>query len=498
MAIDKNLIVDNDVGSYNFQTTKRINIDGNGRLYIVYQNNTQVCKLAYSDDDGSNWVIDDSSPIGPIGTWLRNPSLWTDSADNVHITGTNPGLTDSPKYNKFDGNSWSGIEHVDSGNVSSISQICTISDNQQYCVYRYAPAGSYTRISANKRNGSWGTKVDLSLDSGWVAESLSACMDWNNNIHVVWQLKQVASGNDYKIQTAYWNGTSWSSITTLDTYDDSGGKPVIRLVGSTLIALWSRDGLGVNTSNKQLRCSMSTVIGNWGDAETITDESGNHWDYDISGGYGSNIIIVYNKVGADLNNPTILNLAWRYYDEIWSDEILLTEEAGNQEKVSIINNGVTVHLMWHDTSNSDIYHGSFDSTPNFPKEIYDYVDTIAADVDVTLSLDPQVVIPEVGGKGDMIHLADDDSEERVGFSSDFNFYITIRFDLLNEADAGTLLDIWADSSKANGRINSWKFVHPDGHTYVVRFDTDLTRMMSPTYYTIKNIRLKILGRIADS
>ncbi len=114
-----------------------------------------------------------------------------------------------------------------------------------------------------------------------------------------------------------------------------------------------------------------------------------------------------------------------------------------------------------------------------------------------MSLDPQVVINEAGGKGDIIHLADDDSEERVGFSSSHTFFIAIRYDLLNEVDAGTLLDIWADTAKADGRKSSFKFTHPDGHTYVVRFDTDFTRLVSPTYYSVKKIRLRILGRIAD-
>lgn len=132
------------------------------------------------------------------------------------------------------------------------------------------------------------------------------------------------------------------------------------------------------------------------------------------------------------------------------------------------------------------------------KEIYDYVSVASADVDVTLSLDPQVVLTEQAGKNDVIHEMDDDSEERIGLSSNYIFFIVIRYDLLNESDAGTLFDIFCDSAKANGKIASFKFSHPDGHVYVVRFATDMIREIKPTTYGIKNVRLKVLGRIADA
>ncbi len=132
-------------------------------------------------------------------------------------------------------------------------------------------------------------------------------------------------------------------------------------------------------------------------------------------------------------------------------------------------------------------------------ELYDYLSTVSADVDQTLSIDPQSVLTETITKNDLVNEGDDRSEERAEFTGDFIAYVVIRYDLLSASDSGTIIDFFYNSSKGNGLINSFKFSHPDGHTYVVRFDTDLTRLINPapSKHSIKNIKLKILGRIAD-
>lgn len=133
------------------------------------------------------------------------------------------------------------------------------------------------------------------------------------------------------------------------------------------------------------------------------------------------------------------------------------------------------------------------------KELYDYLSTVSADVDQTLSIDPQSVLTETVTKNDVVNEGDDRSEERAEFTGDFIAYVVIRYDILDASNSGIVIDFFFNSSKGNGLINSFKFAHPDGHTYVVRFDTDITRLVNPApdNYSIKNIKLKILGRIAD-
>jgi len=137
------------------------------------------------------------------------------------------------------------------------------------------------------------------------------------------------------------------------------------------------------------------------------------------------------------------------------------------------------------------------------KEIYDYVSIVTPDKDVTLSIHPSVPpivnIPEEVDKKDIIHIGDDGSEERMSHGSGLIFKITIKWNALSEDDAGTILDFWADSDKGYGRVNSFKYDHYDGHTYVVRFDSKMTRerIFAGATYGIDSITLRMLGRIAD-
>ena len=133
------------------------------------------------------------------------------------------------------------------------------------------------------------------------------------------------------------------------------------------------------------------------------------------------------------------------------------------------------------------------------KEIYDYVSTVTPDNDVTLSVEPQNVLVERATKNQIIHLADDGSEERVSLSADSIFWVVLQWNYLNESDAGTLLDFWNSATKGNGRAESFKWSHPtDGHTYVVRFDCDISRALQPaSRFSVPEVTLKILGRIAD-
>ena len=133
------------------------------------------------------------------------------------------------------------------------------------------------------------------------------------------------------------------------------------------------------------------------------------------------------------------------------------------------------------------------------KEIYDYVSTITSDVDQTLSITPQGRVTEKGFKNQKIHMADDNSEERITLSTGSIFYLSWAWNVLLEADSGTVMDLYHDAAKANGMGNSFKFTGHDGHTYVVRFDMELSRTgRLVTRWGIPGVRLRILGRIADA
>lgn len=130
------------------------------------------------------------------------------------------------------------------------------------------------------------------------------------------------------------------------------------------------------------------------------------------------------------------------------------------------------------------------------KEPYDYLAEVTPDVDVTLSITAQGEVSEQSRENTVIHLGDDESEERIILSSTAVFFLGWDWRILSEADSGTILDLYHTS--AQGRGKSFKVVH-GGHTYVARFDCELSRRgQAASRYGIPGIKLKLLGRIADA
>lgn len=134
------------------------------------------------------------------------------------------------------------------------------------------------------------------------------------------------------------------------------------------------------------------------------------------------------------------------------------------------------------------------------KEMYDYLTTIAPDVDVTLAVDPWEIVPEEGEKRQEVIYGSDGSEEVISQSDNSIFHLALQWKYLSASNAGTIFDIYHDTAKANGLKNSIKWTHPsDGHTYVVKFRGPLKRVWIPgQLHEISEIKIRVLGRIADA
>ena len=133
------------------------------------------------------------------------------------------------------------------------------------------------------------------------------------------------------------------------------------------------------------------------------------------------------------------------------------------------------------------------------KEPYDYLPTITADYDYTLTLRAQDVITESGFKNQVVHMADDNSEEVVTISVGSIFYADLPFTKLSESDMGTIMDLYHDPAKANAMGRTFRFASYDGHVYVVRFDCKLDRSFGPLIVMgIPTIRFRLKGKIVDA
>jgi hypothetical protein len=132
-------------------------------------------------------------------------------------------------------------------------------------------------------------------------------------------------------------------------------------------------------------------------------------------------------------------------------------------------------------------------------EPYDFLTTIVADYDYTLTIKPQGKVREPGFKNQISRLADDNSEEIITLSGSM-FYRYFSWNQLSEADAGTIFDLYHDDAKAKGMARSFKFSGDDGHIYVVKFTMPKLERIgnAVSRWGYPDISMRLIGRIADA
>lgn len=126
-----------------------------------------------------------------------------------------------------------------------------------------------------------------------------------------------------------------------------------------------------------------------------------------------------------------------------------------------------------------------------------YLPTLTPDRDLTLSFIPDQDPEESGTKNIKIIVSDGGQEKRVILSDTPVFYVTISLSRANLTDARAIVDMWADQDKADGAAYTFKWEHPDvndGNIYVVRFASDLSRLVkSISRYGFGQVKLRVLG-----
>jgi len=136
-------------------------------------------------------------------------------------------------------------------------------------------------------------------------------------------------------------------------------------------------------------------------------------------------------------------------------------------------------------------------------EMWDQLSEVTPDYDYTLNIRPTSNLDEEGDKNQDVLTADDNSDTVITISSTSVFYVDLVFEDIEEEDAGTIMDLYHDPSKANARARSFKWTHygekSDQHTYTVKFaDRPKRSVSAPHRYDVKNVKLKIIGRAPAS
>ena len=131
------------------------------------------------------------------------------------------------------------------------------------------------------------------------------------------------------------------------------------------------------------------------------------------------------------------------------------------------------------------------------KNMSDYLPTLTADYNYTLNIAPHLIMPEEGRKKQIIYEYDDGSITVATLSNIAQFDIILQWNWLTYTDAGTIKDLWHNTSKANGSENTFYFYHPiDAKEYVVRFLEGLTTVHNtnkPNAEEVQQIKLRVHG-----
>lgn len=129
-------------------------------------------------------------------------------------------------------------------------------------------------------------------------------------------------------------------------------------------------------------------------------------------------------------------------------------------------------------------------------KLKDYLSQVTADVDQTLNISPSA-IRDVFDMNQTIHLGDDDSDEVITHSNGVVGFLECGWEIISASEADTIVDMFADPAKGNGRSSSFKLVHSkDANTYCVKFRTPLSRgYMIGEPNVVSTVMFKVLGYI---
>ena len=132
------------------------------------------------------------------------------------------------------------------------------------------------------------------------------------------------------------------------------------------------------------------------------------------------------------------------------------------------------------------------------KEMYDYLSAATADYTTAeLQVNPQEALTDFGEKEQYTHKFSDGQRGIVTMSDTSRFIVTLQWNNISTADAGTIMDFWHDNNKAQGMARSFYWHHPrDGHIYTVKFSSPLSTIHLASLTgraVVSQIQLDVLG-----
>lgn len=126
----------------------------------------------------------------------------------------------------------------------------------------------------------------------------------------------------------------------------------------------------------------------------------------------------------------------------------------------------------------------------------DYLPQKTADYTITqLTISPQRTLVENPNYAQQMNVTDSGIAMPTSLDSDPYYTVQLQWDVLDQSDAETIIDMFADPNKAKGILYTFEWPHPtDGKTYIVRFNGSPKKELSPgTKYAVPKLTLRVEG-----
>jgi hypothetical protein len=125
----------------------------------------------------------------------------------------------------------------------------------------------------------------------------------------------------------------------------------------------------------------------------------------------------------------------------------------------------------------------------------DYLFQVTPDSTETLSIAPQDSLPHKPVSYQEIDWMDDGSTEVYTFDDQDYFIVPIKWNILDDDDRGTIIDMYMSPDKACKLARSFLWLHPtDGYLYVVMFNGPIEWAQYPgTIFEVPAVELRVVG-----
>ncbi|MFW9852745.1 MAG: hypothetical protein ACFFDS_07380 [Candidatus Thorarchaeota archaeon] len=330
--------------------------------------------------DRSSWIWNTTEVVSTESTAdSRNPALYIDSADNIHVAWqdwsdyASSGTDMDVFYKRWNAStsSWTTTEVISAESTDesqSVSIFVDSTDTVHVVWDDYTDmlgAGTDRDIfykQWNSSTSSWTSPELVSTESTGSSRHASLAVDFEGNIHVVWRdyTDYNGAGTDEDIFYKFWNASSYSWNTTevvsTGSIDDSGTTSLAVDSAGTVHIVWN--DYDYNTDDDWDIVYRNLTTSNlWSPIFVVSNEStGIAVEASITVDLTDSIYIAWRDNTDYASSGFDYDIFFKYWNSsttLWSlYDVVSLESTGDSWLPSIaVDPANTIHIVWHDYTN---------------------------------------------------------------------------------------------------------------------------------------------------